>query len=163
MADIRVQAATFDVAAEMAALTAGRTDIGGVGCFVGIVRGERAGLDHGTPALLALTLQHYPGMTEQALQRIAVTAEGRFALLGCTIVHRVGRLIPGESIVLVLTAAAHRAAALAATSFLIDWLKTRAPFWKQESFTDGQDRWVEAAETDEIAASRWDEPGQARP
>lgn len=153
MPTIRVQTGPFDVGAEMAELTAGRTDIGGIGCFVGIVRGAAA-----DDALAALTLEHYPGMTERSLGAIADTAVTRWQLLGCTLVHRVGRLAPGDAIVLVLTAAAHREAALDATAFLIDWLKTKAPFWKSEEAADGTARWVEARDADDRAAARWDQP-----
>ncbi len=152
MATIRVQQADFDIGAELAAVSAGRTDIGGIGCFVGTVRG-----DGGDRAIAAMLLEHYPGMTERAMARIAAQAEQRWALLGCTLIHRVGRLTPGETIVCVLAAAAHRQAALDATAFLIDWLKTRAPFWKKEIFTDGGEVWVEAHATDEDSAARWDE------
>lgn len=152
MATIRVQPEAFDVAHEMAALTGGRTDIGGIGCFVGIVRGT----SH-AERLVALTLEHYPAMTERSLAAIAATAESRWHLLGCTLIHRIGRLIPGEPIVLVLTAAAHREPALDATAFLIDWLKTKAPFWKSEEAADGTARWVEARAEDNAAASRWNE------
>lgn len=148
MATVRVQQQDFDVGAEYAALTAGHTDIGGIGCFVGTVR-------QGARPLTALTLEHYPGMTEQAMVRIAAEAERRWQLLGCTVVHRVGRLPPGANIVLVLAAAAHRQAALDATGFLIDWLKTKAPFWKKESFADGSEEWVTARAEDERAAARW--------
>lgn len=151
MARVRVQAEAFDLAAEIAALTAGRTDIGGIGCFVGTVR-DTAG---GRP-IASMTLEHYPGMTERALAAIAAEAERRWNLLGCTVIHRHGRLVPGEDIVLVLAAASHRAAALDATGFLIDWLKTRAPFWKKEEFTGGEAHWVDAREDDEAAASRWE-------
>ncbi len=153
MLRIRVQEAPFDIAAEFAALTAGRVDIGGIGCFVGTVRGDVAGRD-----LAAMTLEHYPAMTERALAAIAAEAERRWALLGGTIIHRVGRLPPGAPIVLVLAAARHRQAALDATGFLIDWLKTRAPFWKKESFTDGGEAWVEARLEDEAAAARHEIP-----
>ncbi len=146
---VRVQVGPFDLAAELAALTAGRTDVGGIGSFVGVVRDDPA------QPLLSLTLEHYPGMTEAAMAAIAGQACTRWSLLGCTLVHRVGRLVPGDGIVLVLAAAPHRAAALEATAFLIDWLKTRAPFWKSEQFADGQARWVEAREADDEAASRW--------
>jgi len=154
MARIGVQTEDFDVAAEMAALTRGRTDIGGVGCFVGVVREDKA---HDAPdrSVQALTLEHYPAMTARALERIAAEAEQRWQLLGCTIVHRVGRMVPGDNIVLVLAAAAHRQAALDATAFLIDWLKTKAPFWKREEFPDGKSAWVEARDSDESAAARW--------
>lgn len=151
MATIRVQHEPFDAGQEIARLTAGRTDIGGLGCFVGTVRGQV-----GPAALASMTLEHYPGMTETSLQRIAAEAETRWHLLGCTVIHRVGRLEPGDPIVLVLTASAHREPALAATAFLIDWLKTRAPFWKQEQFADGAKRWVEARAEDDDAAARWE-------
>jgi len=150
MATIRVQAQDFDVGAEYRALTAGRSDIGGIGCFIGTVRANAAG-----PQLTALTLEHYPGMTERAIATIAAEAEQRWALLGCTVIHRVGPMRPGENIVLVLTASAHRRAALDATAFLIDWLKTKAPFWKQEAFADGTATWVDARESDDAAAARW--------
>jgi molybdopterin synthase catalytic subunit len=149
MATIRVQESDFDVGAELAALTAGRGDVGGIGCFVGTVRDDPA------HPLTALILEHYPGMTEQAMGAIAAEAERRWDLLGCTLVHRVGRLTVGANIVLVVAAAAHRQAALDATGFLIDWLKTRAPFWKQEAFADGTVRWVDARCDDDDAAARW--------
>src|SRR5271156_1238661 len=123
MATVRVQQADFDIGAEFAALTAGHTDVGGIGCFIGTVRTSPGG-----PELEALTLEHYPGMTERAIADVIAEAERRWPLLGCTVVHRVGRMAPGDNIVLVLAAAAHRQAALAATAFLIDWLKTKAPF-----------------------------------
>jgi molybdopterin synthase catalytic subunit len=149
MARISVQEADFNVGAEFSALTTGRTDIGGIGCFVGTVRcnpGER---------VAAMTLEHYPAMTERAIARIAEEAERRWSLFGCTVIHRVGRLTAGENIVLVLAAASHRQAALDATAFLIDWLKTKAPFWKREESTDGAATWVEAREADDTAAARW--------
>jgi molybdopterin synthase catalytic subunit len=150
MATIRVQPEDFDIGAEVAALTAGRTDIGGIGCFIGTVR-DNAG---GRP-IAALVLEHYPGMTERAMARIAGEAHRRWSLLGCTLIHRVGRLAPGDNIVLVVALSAHRQAALDATAFLIDWLKTRAPFWKKEIFTDGGEAWVAARESDADAAARW--------
>ena len=150
MARIVVQETDFDTGAEIARLTAGRTDIGGIGCFVGTVRSEAGGRP-----IAALTLEHYPAMTEPALARIADEAARRWDLLGCTLIHRVGRLRPGENIVLVLAASAHRQAALEATAFLIDWLKTKAPFWKKEAFADGHEAWVAAREADEAAAERW--------
>jgi molybdopterin synthase catalytic subunit len=146
---IRVQPAPFDIAAEFAALTRGRTDVGGVGSFVGTVRDSAAGRP-----IEAMTLEHYPGMTERALAAIAADAAARYPLLGCTIVHRVGRLRPGEPIVLVLASSAHRQAALDATGFLIDWLKTAAPFWKQEHFAGGDAHWVAARSEDTVAAER---------
>jgi molybdopterin synthase catalytic subunit len=150
---VRVQADDFDVGAELVALTAGRRDIGGIGCFVGTVRASP-----GEPHLEALTLEHYPGMTERAIAGIVAEAERRWPLLGCTVIHRVGRMVPGENIVLVLAASAHRQAALDATAFLIDWLKTRAPFWKQEAFADGSATWVAARDADDAAATRWESP-----
>jgi molybdopterin synthase catalytic subunit len=150
MASVRVQSEPFDMAREFAALAGGRTDIGGIGCFVGTVRDNAAGRP-----ITAMALEHYPGMTERAMADIAAQAEQRWALLGCTLVHRIGRLIPGDSIVLVLAAAAHRQAALDATAFLIDWLKTAAPFWKKEAFADGTEDWVAARADDDAAAERW--------
>jgi molybdopterin synthase catalytic subunit len=147
MARILVQEALFDMATESAALTAVRTDIGGVASFLGVCRGD--------DALAAMVLEHYPGMTERALGRIAAEAEARWPLTGCTVIHRVGRILPGEPIVLVLTASAHRAAALESCAFLIDWLKTKAPFWKREEFADGDARWVAAKNEDDAAAARW--------
>ena len=146
-----VQAGAFDVGAEVARLTAGRSDVGGIGCFVGTVRETAGGR-----AITAMTLEHYPGMTERALGRIADEAAQRFALLGCTLIHRVGTLRPGEGIVLVLASSAHRQAALDATGFLIDFLKTRAPFWKQEHFSDSGPQWVQAREADTDATARWE-------
>jgi molybdopterin synthase catalytic subunit len=150
MATIRVQAEPFDVSAEIEALTGGRTSIGGIGCFVGTVRDQAAGR-----RIVAMTLEHYPGMTERALSDIAAQAEDRWPLLRCTLIHRIGRLLPGAQIVLVLAASAHRAAALEATTFLIDWLKTSAPFWKKEEYADGTHAWVEAKGEDAAAAERW--------
>lgn len=150
MTTIRVSAADFDIAAECAALTAGRADIGGIGSFIGVVRDTAQGR-----RIVSMTLEHYPGMTERALSAIADAATLRWNLLGCTLIHRVGELYPGESIVLVLAAAPHRQSALEATAFLIDWLKTKAPFWKKETFADGEAAWVDARETDAAAAARW--------
>jgi len=147
MATVRVQEQDFDVSAELSRLTAGSGDIGGIGCFVGVVR---SGGD-----LAAMNLEHYPGMTERAIRQITDEAERRWKLLGCTVIHRVGRLAPGAQIVLVLAAAAHRAEALEATAFLIDWLKTKAPFWKREEFADGSAQWVAAKDADESASARW--------
>ncbi len=148
MAYIKVQTEDFDTGAEIAKLTAGRTDVGGIGCFVGVVR------DNGS-TVTGMTLEHYPGMTERAITRIAEQAAERWPLLGCTVIHRVGTLRPGENIVLVIAASSHRQAALDATEFLIDWLKTKAPFWKREDFANGEGAWVDAREDDDIAASRW--------
>jgi molybdopterin synthase catalytic subunit len=150
MARVLVQTEPFDVAAETARLTDGRTDVGGVGSFLGIVRGTAAG-----EPIESMTLEHYPAMTEAALSAITAEAERRWSLLGCTVIHRVGVLQPGEAIVLVLATATHRQAALDATDFLIDWLKTKAPFWKKERFLGGEERWVAATAEDAAAASRW--------
>ena len=147
MPRISVQEAVFDLAAESAALSAGRDDIGGIASFVGICRAD--------DGIAAMVLEHYPGMTEKALAAIAAEAERRWPLTGCTIIHRVGRLEPGAPIVLVLTASAHRSAALESCAFLIEWLKTGAPVWKREEFADGTSRWVEARAEDKAATSRW--------
>jgi molybdopterin synthase catalytic subunit len=145
---VRVQEQPFDVGAELAALVAGRTDIGALASFVGLVRA------HGAPPITAMTLEHYPGMTEKQLAAIEAQAQARWPLQASLIVHRHGRMLPGEPIVLVATASAHRAAALEACAFLIDWLKTQAPFWKLEE-TAGAARWVEARSADDEAAARW--------
>lgn len=152
---IRVQAEPFDPGAELARFTAGRTDIGGVALFLGRVR-DRAG---GVP-VLAMTLEHYPGMTERKLAEIEAEAHRRWPLDDTLVIHRYGRMLPGEPIVLVAVASAHRQAALEACSFLIDWLKTKAPFWKCEETPAGE-RWVEARESDELAATRWERPQTA--
>jgi len=144
---VRVQAEPFDIGAETAALFAGRADVGGLASFLGICRGDGG--------LVAMTLEHYPGMTQRALEGIARQACDRWPLTGCTVIHRHGRLVPGEAIVLVLTASAHRAAALESCAFLMDWLKTRAPFWKSEELADGAARWVAAKSEDDEAAARW--------
>jgi molybdopterin synthase catalytic subunit len=148
MAHIKVQTEDFDIGAEIAALTAGRSDIGGIGCFVGTVR------DNGK-SVTGMTLEHYPGMTERAIAKVAGQAAERWPLLGCTVIHRVGPLRPGDNIVLVIAASAHRQAALDATAFMIDWLKTKAPFWKREDLAEGSGAWVDAREEDDVAASRW--------
>lgn len=135
---IRVQAGDFDIGAEIAALTKGRTDIGAVVTFSGIVRD------------VALELEHYPGMTERELLGIEKEAHGRWPLQASLIVHRIGKLAPGDNIVLVVTASAHRGDAFSAAEFLMDYLKTRAPFWKREG-----EKWVEAKASDDEAASRW--------
>ena len=149
---IRVQREDFDIGAEIEALTEGRHDIGAVASFVGITRAD-AGKDAGD-AVAAMTLEHYPAMTEKQLADIEAEACRRWDLTASLIVHRYGRLEPGDRIVLVVTAAAHRRAALDACAFLIDWLKTKAPFWKREETADGA-RWVEARATDDRAAERW--------
>jgi len=147
MARVAVQEALFDLASESAALSAGRTDIGAIASFVGLCRAD--------DGLGAMVLEHYPAMTERAIGRIVAEAESRWPLTGCTVIHRVGRLEPGAPIVLVLTASSHRAAALESCAFLIDWLKTKAPFWKREEFAAGGARWVEAKAGDDAAADRW--------
>jgi molybdopterin synthase catalytic subunit len=147
---VKVQPEAFDSAAETAGLLAGRTDVGGVVSFTGYVRGDVGGRQ-----LRTLTLEHYPGMTEAELARIESEAQARFALLGSLVVHRIGVLAPGEPIVLVIAAARHREAAFEAASFLMDYLKSRAPFWKKESFADGGETWVDARESDQGALDRW--------
>jgi molybdopterin synthase catalytic subunit len=146
---IRVQREDFDIGGEIAALTDGRHAIGGVASFIGLVRDIAGGA-----AVGAMTLEHYPGMTEKKLAEIEAEAHRRWRLDASLIVHRYGRLEPGDRIVLVVTAAAHREAALASCGFLIDWLKTQAPFWKLEETQSGQ-RWVAARDADETAARRW--------
>ena len=148
-ATIRIQQADFDVAQEIAALTKGRTDIGAVVSFSGICRGS----ENGEP-IAALTLEHYPGMAEAEIGRHADEALSRWPLQGLTIVHRFGRIAPGENIVLVVTASSHRQAAFEAAEFLMDYLKTGAPFWKREE-SAGRADWVEAREHDDAAAARW--------
>ena len=145
---IRVQREAFDVGAELAALTAGRTDVGALASFVGLVR------DHAEAPITAMALEHYPGMTERKLAEIEAEALARWPLQASLIVHRYGRMLPGEPIVLVATASPHRAAALEACAFLIDWLKTKAPFWKLEETAEAH-RWVEARSADDQAATRW--------
>ena len=146
---IRVQREDFDLGAELAALRAGRRDIGALVSFTGLVR-DRAG---DTP-VLGIELEHYPGMTEKALEAIEAEARSRWPLQACLIVHRVGPLAPGDQIVMVATASAHRQAAFAAAEFLMDYLKSRAPFWKKEAGPGGS-AWVDARDTDEAALTRW--------
>jgi len=152
---IRVQQEDFDIGAEIAALTKGRTDIGGVASFIGLVRDIAGGEPVG-----AMTLEHYPGMTETKLQEIDAEANRRWPLLASLIVHRYGRLEPGDRIVLVATASPHRLAALEACHFLIDWLKTKAPFWKLEETPSGA-AWVEARDGDDLAAAGWQDKQSA--
>lgn len=154
-ATIRIQREPFDIAAEMAKLTRGRTDIGAVVTFTGICRGD----ENGDP-IAALTLEHYPGMAEQEISRHVEEAQTRWPLLGVTVVHRHGRLMPGEDIVLVIAASSHRQAAFAAAEFLMDYLKTHAPFWKQVEQA-GDKTWVEARGADDAAAARWRRSGRA--
>jgi molybdopterin synthase catalytic subunit len=146
---ICIQAEDFDVAAELAALTAERQDAGAAVSFVGLCRDEAG-------RLVALELEHYPGMAEAEVGRVAAEAASRWPLLGLTVIHRHGLIRPGEQIVLVATASEHREASFAAASFLMDYLKTRAPFWKREHLTDGTlGPWVEAKAADDAAAQRW--------
>jgi len=147
---VRVQTQDFDIAAEIAALTADRTDIGAVVTFTGLVRGQASGHD-----LVSMTLEHYPGMTEAELEAVEAEAHARWPLQASLIVHRVGELQPGANIVLVITASPHRQAAFQAAEFLMDYLKTRAPFWKKETFAGGQSAWVDAREADATAVERW--------
>jgi molybdopterin synthase catalytic subunit len=146
---VRLQREDFDANAEVAALTSGRTDIGAVVTFTGICRGDAAG-----EPIAALTLEHYPGMAEAEIARHVEAANARWHLLGVTVIHRHGRIVPGENIVLVVTAASHRQDAFAAAEFLMDYLKTRAPFWKSEERAGGA-RWVEARQSDDAAVDRW--------
>src|SRR6201996_7994456 len=146
---IRLQKEAFDIAAEVAALTQGRTDIGAVVTFTGICRADENG-----EQIAALTLEHYPAMAEAEIARHVVEASARWPLLGATVIHRHGRILPGELIVLVVTTSSHRQAAFAAAEFLMDYLKTRAPFWKQVEKASGK-TWVEAKATDDSAAERW--------
>ncbi|MCB1472696.1 MAG: molybdenum cofactor biosynthesis protein MoaE [Rhodobiaceae bacterium] len=150
MPTIRVQTEAFDAATEVNAITAGRSDVGAVVTFTGLCRDEGG-------TLAALELEHYPGMAEAEIARVAAQAESRWPLMGLTAIHRFGRIAPGEPIVLVVTASAHRSAAFEAAEFLMDYLKTRAPFWKKEHHADGaQGDWVSAKDADDAAMARWD-------
>ena len=146
---IRIQEADFDTAREIASLTHGRTDVGAVVSFSGICRGSER-----DEAIAALTLEHYPGMAEAEIMRHAEQAMSRWPLQGLTVIHRLGRIKPGENIVLVVTASQHRQAAFEAAEFLMDYLKTSAPFWKREERADGSS-WVEARAHDDASAARW--------
>jgi molybdopterin synthase catalytic subunit len=151
-ATVRLQREPFDAAAEAAKLKRGRSDIGAIVTFTGVCRAEEGGAP-----LVAMTLEHYPDMAEAEIRRHVEAAEGRWPLLGATVIHRHGRLTPGEDIVLVVTAAAHRQAAFAAAEFLMDYLKTRAPFWKQVEYADRK-TWVDAKQSDDALAERWVRP-----
>lgn len=146
---IKVQREDFDIGREIAALTDGNHAIGGLAMFVGLVRDLAA-----QGRISAMTLEHYPGMTEKRLEEIAAEAKARWPLEGVLVIHRYGRLAPGDRIVLVAAASAHRQAALDACAFLIDWLKTKAPFWKLEEGDHGAE-WVDARESDDAAAAKW--------
>ncbi|MCA1456220.1 molybdenum cofactor biosynthesis protein MoaE [Bradyrhizobium sp. BRP22] len=149
IATIRIQEADFDIAQEIAAMSRDRTDIGAVVSFTGVCRGS----ENGEP-IAALTLEHYPGMAEAEIRRHAEEAMSRWPLSGLTAIHRVGRIAPGENIVLVVTASQHRQAAFQAAEFLMDYLKTSAPFWKREESARGSS-WIEARDHDDAAAARW--------
>lgn len=146
---IRIQSADFDIAAEIAALTRGNTDIGAVVTFSGICRGGE-----GDGAIAAMTLEHYPGMAEAEIGRHVAEAVARWPLDGVTVIHRYGRVVPGDNIVLVLAVSKHREAAFQAAEFLMDYLKTNAPFWKSEERA-GDTQWVDAQAHDDNAAARW--------
>jgi molybdopterin synthase catalytic subunit len=153
---IRLQTEAFDAAAEADKLTRGRSDIGAVVTFTGICRAD----ENGEP-IAALTLEHYPGMAEAEIARHVEEARARWPLMGVTVIHRHGRIVPGDNIVLVVTASSHREAAFAAASFLMDYLKTRAPFWKQVEKASGK-TWVDAKAVDDAAAERWSAPPPRR-
>ncbi|MFN3751492.1 MAG: molybdopterin synthase catalytic subunit MoaE [Thiobacillus sp.] len=146
---IVVQAEPFDLGAELDAMRAGRTDIGAIASFVGLARDINDG-----SGVAAMTLEHYPGMTEKALSKLVDDANARWTLQDVTVIHRIGRLLPGDPIVLVAVASRHRGEAFAACEFIMDFLKTQAPFWKKEETPDGA-RWVEARASDDAAAARW--------
>ena len=146
---LRVQEADFDVGRELEALTRGRADAGALASFVGLVRDTNEG-----HAIGGMTLEHYPGMTEKALADICAEAQARWDIIDTLVIHRVGRLVPGDRIVLVGVTSAHRGEAFAACEFIMDYLKTRAPFWKKEATPQGE-RWVESRESDDAAARRW--------
>ena len=146
---ILVQTEAFDLGAEVDVMRQGRTDIGAIASFVGLARDLNEG-----SGVTAMTLEHYPGMTEKALAALVDEANTRWTLLDVTVIHRVGRLLPGDSIVLVAVASSHRGEAFAACEFIMDYLKTQAPFWKKEETPEGE-RWVDARASDDAAAARW--------
>ncbi len=147
---VRVQEEDFDLTTEVKRLSAGRNGIGAIVTFTGTVRGEEDGA-----GIASMTLEHYPGMTEAELARVEAEAHTRWPLAATLVIHRYGELKPGENIVLVVTASRHRQAAFEAAEFLMDYLKTRAPFWKKETAPDGSGEWVDARETDDRAMERW--------
>ena len=149
---VRVQTADFDVSAEIARLRAGNAKIGAVASFIGVVRDVNDG-----DKVAEMTLEHYPGMTERSIEAIIEQARGRWNIYDALVIHRVGRLAPLDQIVLVIVTSAHRGDAFAACEFLMDYLKTRAPFWKKEAIA-GASRWVDARASDDAAAARWDDP-----
>lgn len=146
--NVSVQESDFDAGAEIGALSAGRSDIGAVASFVGLVRGGEG--------FVAMTLEHYPAMTVRSLEEIVAQAEARWPLQAVRVIHRIGRLLPGERIVFVGVASGHRGAAFEACEFIMDYLKTRAPFWKKEETAEGS-HWVDARDSDDCAAARWDQ------
>ena len=150
---VRVQTADFDLSREVQQLVGGRTDVGAIVTFTGTVRDQAKG-----QPITAMALEHYPGMTEAELERVEAEARQRWPLQATLIIHRYGELKPGDNIVLVVTASAHREAAFDAAAFLMDYLKTRAPFWKKEVGADGQERWVDSRDSDDRAAERWEKP-----
>lgn len=156
---VRIQREPFDVAAEAKKLTHGRSDVGAVVTFTGVCRGSEA-----EAPIAALTLEHYPGMAEAEIESHVAEAVERWPLLGVTVIHRYGRMTPGEDIMMVVTVSSHRQAAFAAAEFLMDYLKTRAPFWKQVEAAGDKEQmtktWVEAKGTDDAAAERWAAPGR---
>ena len=147
---VRVQAEDFDVGAEIKALQGTRTDIGAIVTFTGTVRGATRAGD-----ISSMTLEHYPGMTEAELARVEAEAHARWPLQGTMIIHRIGDLAPGDNIVLVVTASKHRHAAFESAEFLMDYLKSKAPFWKKETGVDGAGSWVDARDSDDVALRRW--------
>ena len=158
MIHVSVQSETFDLSEQMQQLCAGDVSIGAVASFVGLVRDNNRVAEQAS-GVATMTLEHYPGMTEKALTRIAGQAAERWRLQGVRVIHRVGELQPGDPIVLVLTASAHRHDAFDACQYIMDILKTEAPFWKKEVLPDGSERWVDSRESDGKAASRWEDDG----
>jgi molybdopterin synthase catalytic subunit len=148
---VSIQTADFDCGQEIAAMTQGHDDIGAIASFIGLVRADPLS----GKKIIAMTLEHYPGMTEKALAEIVAQAKSRWELQAVRVIHRIGQLVPGEQIVLVVVAASHRESAFSACEFIMDFLKTRAPFWKKEEATE-HGQWVEARDVDEIAAGRWE-------
>lgn len=158
MARVTIQTADFDLSHEVAALRAGDAGVGAVASFVGTVRDRNDGA--GPPTISAMELEHYPGMTERAIEAMVDAAFARFDIRAARVIHRVGLLQPGEQIVLVAVSSAHRGSAFQACEFLMDYLKTQAPFWKKETTPEGA-RWVDARVSDDAAAARWGLPAQA--
>ena len=159
MADVRVQKETFDAGAELSRFLARNPGAGGVASFVGQMRDFRGLQRASGQPLSGMTLEHYPGMAERQLADVVAEAQKRWPVEDVTAIHRFGDFAPGDPIVLVITAAAHRGDAFAACEFIMDWLKTKAPFWKREQARDGGANWVEAREADDVRAERWNESG----